>query len=104
MKTEYLDYFMRKQDHASKMLFTRQKTRAGANPEAPARTQLGNNIQKGINPRRSVFTQEQNYLFFQRVLQYSQENKIDELHYHVLGLNESSTQDDIKKYYRSLDL
>ena len=51
------------------MLFTRKKARAGANPESPARTQAGKNMREGRNPRRTVFTQEQNDLFIQRVLQ-----------------------------------
>ena len=38
-------------------------------------------------PRQTVFTREQNKLFTQRGLQYSQEEKGDELHYIVLGLN-----------------
>ena len=86
------------------MVFTRQKSRAGANPESPARTQTGKYISEGSNPRRTVFTQEHNDLFIQRVLQLSQENKIDELHYHVIVFNESSTEDDTKKAYRSLAL
>ena len=36
------------------MVFTRKKTRAGANPESPAGTQLGTNIREGSNPRRPV--------------------------------------------------
>ena len=79
------------------MVFTRQKARASENTEFPARTQPGKNIREGINPGRPVFTQEQNDLFIQQVHQYSQENKIDEVHYHVLGLNKSSTEDDMKK-------
>ena len=72
-------------------MFTRQKARAGENPESPTRTQPVTNICEESNPRRKVFTREQNDLFIQQVLQYSQEEKSDELHYHVLGLNESST-------------
>ena len=79
------------------MVFTRQKARAGENPEYSAGTHPGTNISGGSNPRRPVFTREQNDLFIQRVLQYSQVNEINELHYHVLGLNESSTEDDMKK-------
>ena len=56
VQTEYLDYFTRKYDHASEMVFTGQKARAGANPESPARAHPGTNICEGINPRRSVFT------------------------------------------------
>ena len=78
------------------MVFNRQKSRAVANPEFPARTHPGTNIREGINPRRTVFTREQNDLFIRQVLQYSQEDKSNELHYHVLGLNESSTEDDMK--------
>ena len=86
------------------MVFTRKKARAGENTESPARTQPGTNICEGINPGRKVSTQEHNYFFIQRVLQYFQEEKIDELHFHVLGLNESSTEDDMKKVYRYLAL
>ena len=86
------------------MVFTRQKARAGANPESPARTQSGTNIREVSNPRRTVFTREHNNSIIQQVLQYSQEKKSDELHYHVLGLNESSTEDDTKKAYRHLAL
>ena len=86
------------------MLFTIQKARSGANPEYPARTQPGKNIRERSNPRRPVFTREQNGLFIQRVIQYSQVNESNELHYHVLGLNESSTEDDMKKAYLYLAL
>ena len=86
------------------MVFIRKKARAGANPETSARTQLGKNIREGINPIRTVFTREQNDLFIQRVLQYYKEKRSDELHYHVLGLNESPIEDDMKKSYRYLAL
>ena len=79
------------------MVFTKQKSRAGENPESPGITQPVTNIREVCTPSRTVFTQEQNNLFIQQVLQYSQEKKSDELHYHVLGLNESSTEDDMKK-------
>ena len=82
------------------MVFTRKKSRVGANSESPARTQPGTNIRERSNSRRTVFTREHNDLFIQRVLQYSQENESNELHYHVPGLNESSTDDDMKKAYR----
>ena len=77
------------------MVFTRQKSREDENPESPAITQPGTNILEGSNPRRPVFTREHNDLFIQRVLQYYQEKKSDELHYNVISLNESSTEDDI---------
>ena len=79
------------------MVFTRQKSRAGANPEYPPRTQLWINIREVHTTSRKVFTQEQNELFVQRVVQYSQKKEGDDLHYHVIGLNESSTEDDMKK-------
>ena len=81
------------------IVLNRQKSRAGANPESPPRTQLGSNIRKVRNPSWTVFTRKQNEVFIQRVVQYSQEAEGDELHYHVLGLNESSTEDDMKKAY-----
>ena len=55
------------------MVFTRQKTRAGENPESPPKTQLETNIRELCAPNRTVLPQEQNELFFQRVVQYSQE-------------------------------
>ena len=79
------------------MVFTRKKPRAVENPESPARNQPGTNIYEVSNTIQPVFTREQNDLFIQRVLQYSQENESDELHYHALGLNESSTKYDTKK-------
>ena len=104
VQTEYIEYFTRKYDHALDMVFTRQKSRAGANPESPARNQPGTNIRELHNPRRTVFTWEHNELFIQRVLQYLQEKKSDELHYHVLSLDESSIEDDMKNAYCSLAL
>ena len=86
------------------MVFTRQKARAGANLESPARTQPGKNMREVCTPIRTVFTREHNELFIQQVLQYSQEQKGYELHYIVLGLNESSIEDDMKKAYRTLAL
>ena len=104
VQTEYLDYFTRKYVHASDMVFTIQKVRAGANLESPEITQPGTNIREGINLRRLVFTREHKNLFIQPVLQYNQENESDELHYHVLGSNESSIEDNMKKSYCYLDL
>ena len=84
------------------MIFTRQKARAGANPESTQRTQPGTNIRELHTPSRTVFTWEQNELFIQRVVQYYQEAEGDEMNYLVLGLNDSSTEDGMKKAYRSL--
>ena len=84
------------------MVFTRQKARAVLNPEAPPRTHLGTNIREVRTPSRTVFSQEYNELFVQPVVQYSQEKECDELNYHYIGLNEFSTEDDMKKAYRNL--
>ena len=74
------------------MVFTRQKSRAGENLESPPISQPGTNIREVRTPSWTVFTQEQNELFVQQVIQYSQEKEGDELNYHVLDLNESSTE------------
>ena len=79
------------------MVFTRQKSIVGANPSSPPRTQPETNIREVHNPSRTVFTQEHNQLFVQIDVQYSQENEVDHLYYHILGLNESSTEDNMKK-------
>ena len=78
------------------MIFTIKKARAGANPESPTRTQPEINIREVRTPSRTVFTQEQNELFVQQVVQYSQDLEGEVFHYHVLCLNEYSTEDDLK--------
>ena len=78
------------------IVFTRKKARADANPESPPRTQPEINIRELRTPNRTVFKQEQNELFVQQVLQYSQDLDGEVLYYHVLCLNESSTYDDLK--------
>ena len=83
--------------HASYMLFTRKKSRADANTEYKPRTQTEINIGEVCTPSGTVFTQEYNELFVQQVVQYYQDLEGEDLHYHVLGLNESSTEDDLKK-------
>ena len=79
------------------MVFTRQKSITGANPESSPRTQPGTNIREIRTPSWRVFKQEHNEIFIQLVVQYSQEEKGDELHYLVLGLNGSSTDNDMEK-------
>ena len=86
------------------MVFKRQKSRAGANPESPAKTQPVTNIGEVRTHRQTFFTQEHNELFIQLVLQYYQEEMGDELLYLVLGLDYSSTEDGMKKSYPSLAL
>ena len=90
------------EDHALEMVFMRQKERADANPEYPPRTQPEINILEVQTTSRTIFTQEQSELLFQKVGQDAQEGEF--LHYHVLGLNESSTEDEFKKAYRKLAL
>ena len=84
------------------MVFTIQKERADANTESPPRTHPGTNICEVQTPSRTVFKRKHNELFIQRVVQYYQEAEGDKLNYLVLGLNESSTEDYMKKSYRSL--
>ena len=56
------------------MVLNRQKARAGANIQSPPRNHLEKNICEVRTPGRTVFTQEQNELFVQQFVQYSQEN------------------------------
>ena len=78
------------------MVFTRKKARAGANPESPPRIRPGTNIREVHTHIQIVFKKGKKKIFIQRVLQYSQEANGGELHYLVLGLNYSSTEDDMK--------
>ena len=54
------------------MVCTRQKSREGVNSEYSQRTQPVTNIREVRTPSRTVFTKEQNELFFQQVVKYSQ--------------------------------
>ena len=54
------------------MVLTRQKARVDENPESPPRTQPEINIREVRTPSRIVFKQEQNELFIQQVVKYSQ--------------------------------
>ena len=84
------------------MVFIRKKSIAGENTESPPRTHPSSNIRKLRTPSRTVFTQKYNELFIEKFLQCSQDVAGDELHFFVLGLNESSTEEYMKKYYCSL--
>ena len=86
------------------MVYTRQKAIVDANPRSPPIIQHKINIREVPNPSRTVFTPEQNELFVQRVVQDSHGLKGEVLHYHILGLNESATEDDLKKAYRKMTL
>ena len=79
------------------MVYTRNKAISGANYESPPRIQHEINIREVRTPSRTVFIQEHTGLFFQQVVQDAQGLEGEVLHYHVLGLNESSTDDDFKK-------
>ena len=79
------------------MLFTRQKAREDANLESPPITQPEINILEVCTPIRKVFTQEQNELLVQQVLQDAQDLEGEVLNYHALCLNYYSTDDDLKK-------
>ena len=57
------------------MVFTRQKSIAGANQESPPRTRPEANIREVRTPSQKVFTREHNELFIQRFIQYSQEEE-----------------------------
>ena len=54
------------------MVFTRQKSRADADPDSPPRTQHEINIHEIHDPSRTVFTHKQNELSVQQVVQDTQ--------------------------------
>ena len=62
------------------------------------------NAKADANPSKTVFSKEQNDLFIQNVQEYSLYEKGEILNLFVLGLNESSTEEDTKKAYRSMSL
>ena len=86
------------------MVFTRKKSRADANPESSPITQHKINIGEVQTTSRTVFTQEQNESFLQQVVQETQGLEGEVFHYHVIGLNQSSTEDDLKKSHRKMAL
>ena len=86
------------------MVFTRKKSRADANPESSPITQHKINIREVQTTSRTVFTQEQNESFLQQVVQETQGLEGEVFHYHVIGLNQSSTEDDLKKSHRKMAL
>ena len=55
------------------------------------------NTKSDANPSKTVFSKEQNDLFIQNVQEYSIYEKGEILNLFVLGLNESSTEDNMKK-------
>ena len=78
------------------MLFSRQKSRVDDNPESTPKNQPEINIREVQIPSRTVFTQEQNELFVQQVVQDAQDLEAEVLHYRVFSLNKSSKEDDLK--------
>ena len=67
-----------------------------ANPESPPITQYEINIREVQTPSRTVFTQEHNESFVQNVVQDNQGLEGGVLYYHILGFNESETENDLK--------
>ena len=62
------------------------------------------NAKAGANPSKTVFSKEQNDLFIQKVQESSLYVKGEILNLFVLGLNKSSTEEDMKKTYRFISL
>ena len=56
------------------------------------------NAKADANPSKPVFIKEQNDLFNQKFQEYSLYEKGEKSNLFVLGLNESSTEEDMKKY------
>ena len=54
------------------------------------------NAKADANPSKTVFIKEQNDLFIQRVQEYSLYAKGEIFNLFVIGLNESSTEEDMK--------
>ena len=67
-------------DHALEIVFTRQKSRLGANPESRPRTHPETNIREVRTPSRTVFTLEHNEFFVQKVVRYYQDFDGEYLH------------------------
>ena len=62
------------------------------------------NSKSDANTSKTFFRKEQNDLFIQKVQEYSLYAKGEILNLFVLGFNYSSTEEDMKKYYRSMSL
>ena len=93
------------EDQSLNIVFTRQEARTGDNPESPQRIKHGIKIREVPTTSRKVFTTEQNELFIQRVVQDAQGLEGEVLYYHILGLNESATENDLKSWaHYSTDL
>ena len=60
------------------------------------------NSKTDANPSKTVFSKEQNDLLFKKVKEYSLYAKGEILHLFVLSFHESSTEEDMKKAYRSM--
>ena len=62
------------------------------------------NAKADANPSKPVFSKEQNDLLIQKVHEYSLHATGEKLNLFVLGLNESSTEEDMKTAYCSMAL
>ena len=78
------------------MVYNRQKSIADANTEFPSRTQHEIIIPEVPTLSWTVFTTKNYELFVHQVFQYSQDLEDEVYYYHILGLNESATEDDLK--------
>ena len=78
------------------MVYIRQKAKADTNPESPPIIQHEINICEVPTTSQAVFTAEQNKLFVQRVVQDDQVLEDEVFYYNILGLNEYTTDDDLK--------
>ena len=62
------------------------------------------NAKSGANTSKTVFSKEQNYLLIQKVHEYSLHATGEKLNLFVLGLNESSIEENMTKSYHSMYL
>ena len=62
------------------------------------------NTKADANPSKTVFNKKQNDLFIQKVRVYSRYSKGGIFNLFLLGLIDSSTEEDLKKSYRSMSL
>eukprot|EP00978_Attheya_sp_CCMP212_P001873 scaffold3890_cov33-Attheya_sp.AAC.1 len=69
-------------------------------PPSPPRTNRADPVAE--SPIRPSFTNKQNQLFVQSIVCDSGEKIGNDLHYHVLGLEHTASEDDVKKAYHKL--
>ena len=89
-------YWQLTEDHALEMVYTRQKARADVNPGYLPINHHKINIREVQTISWTVFTQYQNELFVQQVVQDTQGLEDEVFHYHDICLNEYSIKDYMK--------